>query len=164
MSQDSAFEVLLNDLRALSVKPGGAEFNRKNVVALLQSLTLHLGDALAIPAGVLDDDVELFLDHPVATQLKSLSSAFGDLDIGITDDIFKPYSHGSNAARPWWLRERDKVLVECLADFQRHHGIAQQKQAAMQLAKTLKVAGYRRKGEMLTWRQIIDLRNRYKNK
>ena len=104
------------------------------------------------------------MDHPVATQLKSLSSAFGDLDIGITDDIFKPYSHGSNAARPWWLRERDKVLVECLAVFQRHHGIAQQKQAAMQLAKTLKVAGYRRKGEMLTWRQIIDLRNRYKNK
>ncbi|WP_372916669.1 hypothetical protein [Sandarakinorhabdus sp.] len=105
MSSNREYEAFLRALRALTDAPGGKEFNRQNVATLLDVLAQHLGIALASPVGTLEDGTQVVAEHPAEALLVSLISALRDLDSGLTDEVFKPTSHGANATRPWDVRE-----------------------------------------------------------
>jgi Ser/Thr protein kinase RdoA (MazF antagonist) len=129
---------MLERLRQHSEAPGSDAFTRSNVRKLIDILAEGVSDALAEPVCTLETGVDLGIEHPAATQLKSLSAALGDLDRGLTDEIFKPNPHGSNRSLPWAVRQRDRDLVAAVNAVQKVQGIKSSKRACEEVARTLK--------------------------
>lgn len=154
--EQQAMDELLKDLKSLTSTPEGAEFNRKNIIALLGVLNQHLGGALETPVVTLEDGTEVVEEHPTGALLRVLEEALKDLDIGLTDPVLKPVSHGANATLPWNVREHDRQLREFLRVVQQVKGISQLKKAARQLATILKEIGSTRKGRILTSGDILS--------
>lgn len=155
---DTEYDALLDGLRAVTDTPNGEEFTRSNVIALLGVLVSHLGEALATKVGELDDETPVEAEHPVSAQLSALVEALRDLDIGLTDPLFKPAVGNKNARRHWRLRQEDEALIEALDVFQRLMKIKCRKSAMMKAASELKRSKYTRRGRLLTW---LDLQNLY---
>ena len=154
--------VLLDKLRALTSDPDRTEFTRSNLIALLDVLTGHLDEALAIPLGELEDGTLVEAQHPVAAQLSGLTAALRDLDQGLTDPVLKRIGGKKNAVRPWRLTREDDALFEGMEIFQRMRKLPDLKAAAMRLAVKLKINGYRRRGKEITGRSIYALYFKYK--
>ncbi len=154
--------VLLDKLRALTSDPDRTEFTRPNLIALLDVLTGHLDEALAIPLAELEDGTLVLERHPVVEQLSGLTAALRDLDLGLTDPVLKRIGGKKNAVRPWRLTRADDALFEGMEIFQRMHKLPDRKAAAMRLARKLNFNGYRRRGKEVTWRSIYALYFKYK--
>ena len=151
---------LLEDLRSLTSTPKGGEFNRKNIIALLEVLNQHLGSALATPSGTLEDGTEVVEEHPAAALLRMLGEAIGDLDIGKVDDVFRRTPTKANATRPWRIREDHKLLIEALEIFQQLEGIHTRSDAARRMASKLNSGVPHTK--RLNKQAILNIYNRYK--
>lgn len=158
----SDYDALLDDLRQLTSTPANAEFTRPNLIALLEVLTTHLGEALASKLGELEDGTRVEAQHPVADLLSGLSSALQDLDNGLTDPVLLRSPGKKNSARRWRLRQEDDVLFEALEIFQRIKRLPDRKAAAWRLAVTLQASGYRRRGKRLSGSSLYALYNKYK--
>lgn len=153
-------EGLLAALRDIVDEPGGGEFTRKNMIRLLRTLEEQLREVLYVPLGELDDGTEIIGEHQVITHFSWLVRALEDLDNGLTDEILKPNRPRASARLPWRIRSDDETLVEALMIFQNAKGFHSRKAAAEALAKKLKKGGYRRKGEPLSAKQLINLSHR----
>lgn len=158
----SDYDALLDNLRQLTSAPGHADFTRSNLIALLELLTTHLGEALASKLGELEDGTHVEAQHAVADLLSGLFSALRDLDKGLTDPVLRPITGKKNSARPWRLRQKDDVLFEALEIFQRIKRLPDRKAAARRFAVTLQSSDYRRKGKKLRWSNLYSLYNKYK--
>ena len=161
MPSKSNYEALVGALGEI-VEPGSrADFSRENIIALLKVLTEYLSKDLKIPLERWDDGTQLYEEHPILTQLRHLASALGDLDKGLTDPLLKPYSHGSNAARPWRIRDADRELSALLQVMRIVEGRKYLRSTAMELARQLKRGGRVRKGKALNWQQILTIHHNY---
>lgn len=158
----SDYDALLNDVRELTGVPDNAEFTRSNLIALLDVLTNHLGEALASKCGELEDGTHVEAQHPAADLLSGLSSALRDLDNGLTDPVLRRIAGKKNSARRWRLREEDDVLFEALEIFERIKRLPDRKAAARRLAVTLQSSNYRRRGKKLSGSNLYSLYNKYK--
>lgn len=158
----SDYDALLDNLRQLTSAPGKADFTRPNLIALLEVLTTHLGEALTSKFGELEDGTHVEAQHAVADLLSGLSSALRDLDSGLTDPVLRRVAGKKNSARPWRLRQEDDVLFEALEIFQRIKRLPDRKAAARRLTVTLQSSNYRRKGKQLKWSNLYALYNKYK--
>ena len=158
----SDYDALLNSLRQLTRAPGNAEFTRPNLIALLEVLTTHLGEALASKLGELEDGTHVLAQHAVADLLSGLSSELRDLDKGLTDPVLRRLAGKKNSARPWRLRQEDDVLFEALEIFQRIKRLPDRKAAARRLAVTLQSSNYRRRGKKLSGLNLYSLYNKHK--
>lgn len=83
------YDALLDNLRQLTSAPGHADFTRPNLIALLEVLTTHLGEALTSKLGELEDGTHVEAQHAVADLLSGLCSALRDLDNGLTDPVLR---------------------------------------------------------------------------
>lgn len=158
----SDYNTLLDDLQKLTSAPGNADFTRPNLIALLETLTTHLGEALASKLGELEDGTHVEAQHAVADLLSGLSSALRDLDNGLTDPVLQRSPGKKNSARRWRLRQDDEVLFEALEIFQRIKRLPNRKAAARRLAVTLQSSDYRRSGKKLTGVSLYALYNKHK--
>lgn len=156
------YDALLDSLRDLTADPARADFTRPNLIALLDILTIHLGEALAAKVGELEDGTHVETQHAVADLLSGLSSALRDLDNGLTDPVLRRIAGKKNSARPWRLRQEDDVLFEALEILQRIKRLPDKKAAARRLAVTLQSSDYRRKGKKLRGSNLYALYNKYK--
>lgn len=156
------YDALLDSLRELTGTPGNADFTRPNLIALLEVLTSHLGEALASKLSELEDGTHVEAQHAVADLLSALSSALRDLDNGLTDPVLLRSAGKKNSARRWRLRRDDEVLFEALEIFQRIKRLPDRKAAAWRLAVTLQSSDYRRKGKKLSGSSLYSLYNKYK--
>lgn len=156
------YDALLDSLRELTADPANADFTRPNLIALLDILTNHLGEALASKLGELEDGTHVETQHAVADLLSGLSSALRDLDNGLTDPMLRRIAGKKNSARPWRLRQQDDVLFEALEIFQRIKRLPDRKAAARRLAVTLQSSNYRRKGKQMSGSNLYSLYNKYK--
>ncbi len=154
--------VLLDKLRALTSDPDRTEFTRPNLIALLDVLTGHLDEALAIPLGELEDGTLVEAQHPVAAHLSGLTAALRDLDQGLTDPVLKRIGGKRNAVRPWRLTRADDALFEALEIFQRTEKLPHLKAAAKLLALKLQFIGYRRRGKGIYGSSLYALYHKYK--
>ena len=159
---DPDYDALLDNLRALTSDPDNAEFTRPNLIAVLEIVTAHLDDALALNVGKLEGGMHVEAEHPVATLLSGLVSALRDLNNGLTDPVLTPTSGKKNSARRWRLRQEDAALFEALEIFQRIKGLPNRKAAARRLAVKLQPSGYRRRGKTLKGSNLYALYNKYK--
>lgn len=155
------YDVLLDNLRQLISAPGNAEFTRPNLIALLEVLVTHLGDALVTTAGELEDRTLVQVEHPVATQLSGLASALRDLDAGLTDPVLKSTTSKKTARRPWSLREEDQILLEAVEVFRRFKRIPSLTEAARKVTTALNRHNYTRRGKRLKGKDLYNLINRY---
>ena len=151
------YQALLDDLRTKFREEKRQEFTRENILYLLDSLFEHLSPALAIPEAALDDGTKVVLEHPAASLLRHLSCAFKDLDTGLTDDVFKAFSDGSNNTRCWKLGLQDRALIELIEIMHHVHGHKTWTKTFQVVARDLKRGGYTRKGDALTWGQIKEI-------
>lgn len=156
------YDALLDSLRELTADPARADFTRPNLIALLDILTIHLGEALAAKVGELEDGTHVETQHAVADLLSGLSSALRDLDNGLTDPVLRRIAGKKNSARRWRLRQEDDVLFEALEIFQRVKKLPNRKAAAYRLAVTLQATDYRRSGKTLTGSNLYSLYNKYR--
>ena len=157
------YQALLDDLRAKFGEEKRQEFNRENILCLLDSLFEHLSPALAIPETTLDDGTKVVLEHPAASLLRHLSFAIRDLDTGLTDDVFVPYSAGANHTRPWRTNLQDRALIELIEIIHSMHKHKTWTKTFDMVARALRRNGYKRKGSRLNRMQVKDLYYRYKN-
>ncbi len=153
----SDYDALLDSLRELTSDPDGAEFTRSNLIALLDLLTTHLGEALATKVGELGDGTSVQAEHPVVAQLSGLASALRDLDKGLTDPVVKRIAGNRNASRPWSVRRDDETLIEGLEVYRRVHKIKDIKAAARKAAMELRRNRYTRRGKSLRWQDLYNL-------
>lgn len=158
MADDPRYEALLDELRALASGPGGGEFTRQNIIALINVLARHLDHALATPIGSVEDGTEVAVQHPVGEQLEALSDALGDLDVGLTDPILRPNSYGANNTRGWALRNKDERLAEALNIYMAAKPGMKLRTAARDVARLLKEE---RRGRPLTGRRLEKIYYRY---
>ena len=158
----SDYDALLYNLRESTSEPDKSEFTRPNLIALLDVLTTHLGEALALKLGELEDGTHVEAEHAVADLLSGLSSALQDLDKGLTDPVFKPIKGKKNSARRWRLRQEDDVLFEALEIFQRLKRLPDRKAAARRLGVTLKSSEYMRRGKELNGSSLYALYHKYR--
>lgn len=156
------YDALLDSLRELTANPANADFTRPNLIALLDILTKHLGEALASKLGELEDGTHVEAQHAVAGLLSGLSLALRDLDNGLTDPVLRRIAGKKNSARPWRLRQEDDVLFEALEIFMRIKRLPDRKAAARRLAVTLQSSNYRRKGKQLSGSNLYSLYNKHR--
>lgn len=156
LEQQDALDAMLNALREAAEGEEREDFNRTNVVGILQVLLRHLAPLLEEPL-VQDEEFEAVTEHAAIFQLRALAAALRDLDTGLTDPIFKANAHGANATLPWDVRDSDGALVEALGVYQKKYGLTQ-KAAAEKLASELAVGGFRRRDEVLTGKQLERLK------
>ena len=156
------YDALLDSLRELTADPARADFTRPNLIALLDILTIHLGEALAAKVGELEDGTHVETQHAVADLLFGLSSALRDLDNGLTDPVLLRSAGKKNSARRWRLRQDDEVLFEALEIFQRIKRLPNRKAAARRLAVTLQSSDHRRNGKTLKGASLYALYNKYR--
>lgn len=152
----SALDTMLDALRGAADGEECADFNRTNVISILQVLAENLDPLLEDPL-VQDQHCEVVIRHTAVGQLLALISALGDLDIGLTDAIFEPYKHGANATLPWDVRESDAALIEAVRVYQSKYELSQIA-AAKKVANDLTASGFRRKGMVLTGENLQRLK------
>lgn len=155
------YDALLDNLRELTGDPDNAEFTRPNLIALLEVLTAHLGEALVTTVGELEGGTLVQAEHPVATQLSGLASALRDLDSGLTDPVLKSATSKKTARRPWSLRQEDEILLEAVEVFRRFERIKSLTEAARKVTTALNRHNYTRRGKKLKGRDLYNLINRY---
>ena len=160
----SAYEMLLADVIALTRKPGGTDFSRANLITLLRTLTVHLGSALNERLDSSDPDVEITETHAVCAQLLGLASALYDLDLGKTDPVLLRNPNGSPATRNWRLREADKMICVAVDAIQAQKKYRKRAKAAIKLASVLRQMGWKRDGKTLTAEQIEGIYKRFNTK
>lgn len=156
------YDALLDSLRELTADPANADFTRPNLIALIEVLTTHLGEALASNLGELEGGTHVEAQHVVADLLSGLTLALRDLDNGLTDPVLLRSPGKKNSARRWRLRQEDDVLFEALEIFQRIKGLPNRKAAARRFAVMLQSFGYRRSGKMLNGASLYALYNKHK--
>ena len=157
---EDALDRLLTALCVVVEGPDGSRFDRPNIIRLLSVLAAQLGEHLQTPLGTLDDGTEVVGEHPAVTQLWSLVQALKDLDRGLTDEVLRPCRDGATASLPWRLRNADRALIDLLRVFEKAGGFSTRKDAAEALARKLRKRGYRRKGQAVSARQLINLNHR----
>lgn len=157
---EGAFDAFLAALCEVVDAPDGSAFDRPKIIRLLNVLIAQLGEYLRTPLGMLDDGTEVVGEHPAVTQLWSLVQALKDLDRGLTDEVLRPCRDGATASLPWRLRNADRALIDLLRVFEKAGGFSTRKDAAEALARKLRKRGYRRKGQAVSARQLINLNHR----
>lgn len=98
----------------------------------------------------------------MSAQLSGLVEALRDLDIGLTDPVFRSALGNQNARRNWRVRQEDNALIEGLEVFQRVRKIKHRKAAAMKAASELRRSKYTRRGKELLWLNLYNLYSRHK--
>lgn len=156
------YHALLESLRDLASHPNGEDFNRANLIALIEVLASHLGEALATKVGELEGGTLVQAEHPVVSQLSGLASALRDLDAGLTDPVLKRTLSKKTAARPWHVRQQDQTLIEAVEVFGRLKRIKSVKGAANKVATELNRQQYTRRGKRLRGSDIYNIINKYK--
>lgn len=162
MFEGDESDALLGSLRELTDRPGGKEFNRGNILALLDALASHLERPLAKADGTLDDGTLVLLEHPAVTLLRNLSSAIEDLDKGLTDEVLKPISYGANNTRRWRLRAQDEAVIDLIAVTSLIHAGRNKNTIIRELARNMRKGGYLRQGKQVGASQMRGIWNRHK--
>ena len=175
LSKALAYDALLDSLRALASRwiseaPQDQEnFNRRNIIELIDTLAAHLGDALMSVSGTLEDGSTYGHQHPVELQLRSLSEAFRDLDTGKTDPIFIATSHGANKSRTWRERAEDDLFVDMFWSVFKSQNHKSQKLLAERLSdnfgkQTLPSGSIKWRNKDMSAEQYIRLIQRHKRR
>lgn len=163
VERGEAYSALINELHAVTIGKADEPFNRETVSSLIKVLISHLDKIMGWPEAILEDGTEVLSEHPALRQLRGLSSALEDLDLGLQDPALTRASTHNGAARKWQLREQDDTLLEALLVFERVLKQKNRSKVARELARKLNAAGYRRQGERLTGVSIIGLYQRLRN-
>jgi hypothetical protein len=108
---------LVSAVSQLMARPGADQFDRANIVALLNVIADGLTPLLSEPACYLPTGEPVFHEHPAVRILSGLAAALADLDFAKTDPIFKPNEHGAGNTRRWHEREKVRVLLEAVEIF-----------------------------------------------
>jgi hypothetical protein len=161
MSKNDEWDALLGSLCAVTDRRGGAEFSRENILALLDLLVRHMEKPMAITDHSLDDGTLVLVEHPTVTLMRRLFRAIGDLDIGLTDDVFKPKPTGKYNTRPWRLRAQDQAVIDLIDVTYRLNGGTNRSKTINKLAREMRRRGYTRRGKSVSPSQMQKLWNKY---
>lgn len=177
MSQRFDIAALKASLEAFTDCTRKSEFNRTNLLSLLEILEHHIGTALdtSLPSTpqrgsvglmrsdrtYLDGSTELLLQHPAVTLLSKLRKALGDLENGKTDEIFKAYKHGPNATLKWSDRDFDDSLKVVVRWIKNTRPTWTQRRIAVEISRNLKKTGVTRRGKELDADLVYNIIKRF---
>jgi hypothetical protein len=129
-----------------------SDFNRKNVIDFLKTIESLIE---CINSEYIEEDgVEIIKMGAAQAFLSNLIAAFGDLDAGKTDDVFKPIKHGSGATHPWKDRQTLEMVLFGVKVLQAR-GVTTDKNAVLKISEILKEQGYRLRGKPIDAKKLL---------
>lgn len=157
---DRPFEALVAELHDRFAQDNRADFERANLIDLLDILRRHIGLAMVEPLGVLDDGTPYEGEHNASAMIGQLVAALKDLDRGKRDPLFQPSKTAPRGFKCWrqrTLEDQIRVAFQAVRDGGR---FKTDKAAARELAKALAKYDHKIRGRRITAVQIINLKYR----
>jgi hypothetical protein len=107
---DKSLDTLINELKEFESDSGRSSLNRTNLLELLRIIHDNLSEICG-ERYTDNGDLDIILLSPAVCLLGKFIEALSDLDIGKSDDVFKPYDNGANATLSWNDRQVWEMLI-----------------------------------------------------